>query len=192
MLSLPTLFLGVTSLSSVLAASSPSSASTHAHSHAHATPTGASNAASTSSLAPAAPAASSQAVDRSSEQGEAQIKDPFQECSYYSYPPVTEIVSHSTSLHLFQAESATFRQLKADFSNFFAYLPSSPLAPLFVLPRTLRPINQLPSYPDIWVTADLSNAFVTSFCIVQHSLRTIPLTLFLFSFNLLPPSSTSR
>lgn len=96
MLSLPTLFLSAASITSVLGAASSASPSTHAHSHA--TPTGASNAASTSAAAavPAAPAATS-AVDRSSEQGEAQIKDPFQECSYYSYPPVTEIVSHFLS-----------------------------------------------------------------------------------------------
>jgi len=93
MLSLPTLFLSAASITSVLGAASSASPSTHAHSHA--TPTGASNAASTSAAAaaPAAPAATS-AVDRTSEQGEAQIKDPLQECSYYSYPPVTEIVSY--------------------------------------------------------------------------------------------------
>ncbi|GAA5948590.1 hypothetical protein JCM3765_004937 [Sporobolomyces pararoseus] len=69
--------------------------------------------AASSSAAPAAPVASSTgAVDRTTEQGEAQILDPNVECAYYNYPPV---------------------------------------------------IAMLPSYPDVWATADLSNAGISEY-----------------------------
>ncbi|GAA6063372.1 hypothetical protein JCM10212_000311 [Sporobolomyces blumeae] len=105
------------------------SSSTTATPHSHATPTGASNAARTTTTTTAAPAAATTAVtsdsssysttsaaaslanpDRTTEQGEAQILNPQQECSYYSYAPVTEVIN---------------------------------------------------TYPDIWVTADLSNSGIT-------------------------------
>ncbi|GAA5909346.1 uncharacterized protein JCM6883_005847 [Sporobolomyces salmoneus] len=62
--------------------------------------------------APSTPASAAPAVDRTTEEGEAQILDPNQECTPYSVPAVTEM---------------------------------------------------LPSYPDIWVTADLSNAGISDY-----------------------------
>ncbi|GAA6005703.1 hypothetical protein JCM11491_003731 [Sporobolomyces phaffii] len=122
--------LGALSLASTVTlshAAASSSSSSHAHSHSN--PTSASNAArlttvvtqpasstststSVASTSSSAAAAASTGIDRTTEQGEAKILDPNQECSYYSYPPVTQI---------------------------------------------------LPSYPDIWVTADLSNAGITEY-----------------------------
>lgn len=58
-----------------------------AHSHPHS----AVNAAAPSTTLPRQPAPTA-AHDRSSWHGEAQIKDATQECTYYNYPPVTQIV----------------------------------------------------------------------------------------------------
>ncbi|GAA5935124.1 uncharacterized protein JCM15063_003155 [Sporobolomyces koalae] len=123
------LLSAATTFASCALAASSSSASSSAPAHTHASPASASNAAATttrattttaapattaatSTQAAASPAAPSGAVDRTTWQGEEKILDPNVECSYYSYPPVTNILS---------------------------------------------------SYPDIWVTADLSNAGITQF-----------------------------
>ncbi|GAA5873034.1 hypothetical protein JCM16303_006921 [Sporobolomyces ruberrimus] len=119
MLTRSQLFLGAATLASTsFVAVNAQAGSSSAHSHSN--PTTASNAARittvvTSSQAAAttsAAASATGAVDRTTEQGEAQILDPNQECSYYSYPPVTEI---------------------------------------------------LPTYPSIWVTADLSNSGISQY-----------------------------
>ncbi|GAA5981256.1 hypothetical protein JCM5350_006078 [Sporobolomyces pararoseus] len=99
------------------ASTSSSSSSTHVHPHSTTTTVAAAPAATTTTSQAAStsavPVASSTgAVDRTTEEGEAQILDPNLECAYYNYPPV---------------------------------------------------IAMLPSYPDVWATADLSNAGISEY-----------------------------